>query len=162
MLHQLRRPLSFLDYHRLFNRVTRSKELRKKPIKKTHARKLNNLGIAPKNSVNKDKVVINLNKRILTESEKDVLSFSLSFGLPKWKIDYVQHYFCFDKILSSLKKLNSDNFKDVIQFAHNSFKDFPKLKSSYITLLTNLFDASKSLRSENSIVISRSDKGGAQ
>ena len=91
------------------------------------------------------------------------MSYGLSFGLPKLKIDYIQHYFSFEKLLTSLKKLKTNNFNDVIQgittVAHDSFRDFPRHKFSLPSLPKNLFSALKSLRADKSIVITRPDKG---
>ena len=132
-------------------------------IKNTHRKKLSNLGIASKNNLDRERVVINLSKRNLTVSEKEVLSFGLSFALPKLKINYVQHYFKFEKLLASLKRLSCNSFNDVIRevssIAHSSFNDFSSYKTSFPTLPKHLFESLKALRSDPSIIITSPDKG---
>ena len=159
----LRKYLSWLDYHCLINRLVRSNDSRINKIKSTHQRKLISLGISPSTNINRDKVVVNLSKRNLTESEKEVLSYGLTFGLPKLKVNYIQHYFGFEKLLASLKKLKSKNFNDIIQdvttVAHDSFRDFPRHKFSLPTLPKTLFQALKSLKADKSIIVTRPDKG---
>ena len=98
----------------------------------------------------REKVVINLSKRNLTESEKEVLSFALAFALPKLKMNYVQHYFKFEKLLASLKRLSCNSFNEVIQevssIAHSSFNNFSRYKASFPTLPKHLFESLRALR----------------
>ena len=159
----LRKVLSWLDYQCLSNRLLESNKSRVNNIKNTHERKLTSLGISPSSNINRDKVVVNLSQRNLTETEKEVLSFGLSFGLPKLKINYIQHYFGFEKLLASLKKLKGGNFNDIVQgittVAHDSFKDFPKHKYSLPSLPKTLFQALKTLKADKSIIITKPDKG---
>ena len=88
--HKLQDILSWIDFKCLFNRLISSNQAKLKTVKDTHTKKLLHLGISPHHNVDKEKVVINLSKRKLTNDEKDVLSLGLSFALPKLKIDFVQ------------------------------------------------------------------------
>ena len=160
---EFRGTFSSLDSYILSRRLFKSNDAKIESAKITQGKKLASLGISSHHTVDRDKVVINLSKRKLTENEKEILSFGLNFALPKMKIDYVLHYFHFEKFVTSLKKLNCSNFTDVAQgiasVAHNSFKDFPDFKVAFPKLTKKFFDALKSLQSDKSIIITRPDKG---
>ena len=90
---ELKNILSFLDFHCISNRMIKSNQSKIAKIKITHSKKLLDLGIPSKHSINKNKVVVNLSKHKITDTEKDVLSLGLPFALPKLKIDFVYHFF---------------------------------------------------------------------
>ena len=155
---------SFLDFHSLYNRVLRTNESRAQSIKATHSKKLNSLGISTKHSINKEKVVINTSKRKLTADEKDVLSLGLSFALPKFKPDFVNHYLNFEKLACLIKRnLKSDTVTDALQgiksIANDTFRDFFQHKFSFPKLPIKLYEALKNLKADKSIFITRPDKG---
>ena len=155
---------SYLDNHCLYNRLLNTNESRTKTIKVTHSKKLNALGISTKHFINKERVVINISKRKLSTNEKDALSLGLSFALPKLKPDFVEHYLNFEKLAILVKdKLKSNTVNDALQgiksIANDTFRDFSQYKFSFPKLPQNLFDALKNLQADNSIFITRPDKG---
>ena len=157
--------VSYLDFTCTFNRLKQSADNKLKAIKATHSKKLKALGIPTNNSTDTDKVVINLSNRTLTTSELDVLSLGLSFCIPKLKIDFISHYFSFETLTKSLKSLPLPTsqwnklVKEISSIAHTSFRDFDSVKRSFIKLPQPLFDALTSLKADNSIVITKPDKG---
>lgn len=165
---QLRNDLSWIDFKCIFNRLLLSNGSKLKSAKSTHDKKLKDLGIPLGCSVDRDKVVINLSGRSLTDSEREVLSLGLTFSLPKFKLDFVQHYFYFEKLLSILKNIknepsSSGNFNSLLQsissIAHQSFAKFKEAKHSFPKLPVPLFEALKSLKADKDIIITRPDKG---
>ena len=160
--------ISWIDFKCIFNRLISSNDKKLKTAKDTHNKKLRNLGIPVGHSVNKDKVVINLSGRCLTDSEREVLSLGLTFSLPKFNVDFVNHYLHFEKFVAILKHvknetLSKENFGNLLQsissIAHMSYAKFKEVKHSFPKLPESQFEALKSLKSDESIIITRPDKG---
>ena len=157
--------VSLMDYHCLMNRLDLNTQRKIKRTKVTHSRKLQRLGISLNHKVNVDKAVINLSSKTLSEDEKSVLALGLSFGLPKFKINFTQHFFSFEKLLSTLK----NSFKPCPQWnsilysigslAFRSFEDFHEYKFSLPKLSNKLLTALNNLKKDTSILITRPDKG---
>ena len=160
--------VSLLDFKILYNRIVSSNESKTRRTKVTHERKLLNLGINPFANVDLNKVITNLSNRILTTDEITILSHGLSFALPIKNINFVQHFFSFEKLLQSLESkpiskdcnLNqTDLFKCISGTAHTSFNDFNEHKHTLPKLPPSHTKALKELKSDTSITITRPDKG---
>ena len=161
---EFKNSTSFLDFHCLYNRMSRSNNKKISSFEKVHSKKLSALGISTEHKVNVEKVVINLSSRKLTKIEKEALSLGLSFALPKFNLNFIQHFFNFEKLLVCLKKipcsLDWNNIvHNIASLAHNSYNDFPKYKFGFPKVPTSILIALKSLKSDKSIVITRPDKG---
>ena len=167
-INEFKRALSWLDYNCLYSRLLTCNENRVKSATQCHERKLHSLGIPVKRSLCTNKVVINLSKRPLTAAEKDVLSYGLSFSLPKFSIDFVQHFFDFEKLIQILRHINIrhslgkswDNLVEGISaIAYMSYHQFNEFKQSFPKLPQTQYEALKTLKSDKTIVITRPDKG---
>ena len=79
------------------------------------------------------------------------------------KINFVNHYFGFEKLILILKQHKPNNWDEIIQtvtsVAHSSFREFSNYRNSFPKITKTLFDALKSLRTDTSIIITRPDKG---
>ena len=85
----LRSLASFLDYYYLISFITKIIHETIVTIKRTHEKKLSNLGV--NNSLkplDPNKVIFNYSSRLLTPKEEGLLAFGLNFKLPHFKIDY--------------------------------------------------------------------------
>ena len=160
--------VSHLDFIILNNRLLSSNSNRDRAIKLTHQKKLLDLGISPFANVDLNKIVINLSKRKLTPDETTILSHGLSFAIPNHKISYVDHFFSFEKFLQTLQTRTiskdcgmnqAELFKCISSIAHTSFTDFPNLKHTFPKLPEHHSKALHDLRNDNSITITRPDKG---
>ena len=135
-----------------------------KRVSITHSRKLKALGINVNSSIDIDKVIFNLSSRSLTNREKEVLSLGLDFALPPSRIGFVKFFLPFEKLCSMLKncKIYKYNWNhvwhNISSLARNSFNQYchqinnPDNQSDIGAVL-------QSLKDDDSIVISRPDKG---
>ena len=160
--------VSHLDFIILNNRLLSSNETKINRIKIIHQRKLLNLDISPFANVDLNKVIINLSKRTLTEDETTVLSHGLNFALPLNEINFIEHYYKFEKLIQSLQNkpipkesnLNkNDLLKLISSTAHTSFSEFNEHKHTLPKLPHNHLKALKDLKADTSITITRPDKG---
>ena len=160
--------VSFFDFTILYCRLEQANDTKCHNTSKTPLKKWAGLGISPEFKVDIDKVVVNLSKRSLSDDEKTILAHGPNFALPKHKIDYIEHYFSFEKLLHTLKPkslpLDSDlNWRDfsqhVTSLAHSSFRDFDELRHTVPKLPSAHMNALKNLRDDSSITITRPDKG---
>ena len=157
--------VSYLDFSCLYSRLKRSNVFKLKHDETAHEKKLEALGIPINNTVISDKTVINLSNSTLTASELDVLSLGLSYSLPKFKINFAEHYFAFENLVNTLKYLpykpmNWDSLKtDIATVAHSSFREFNTFKHSFMKLPPALYDALIKLRTDDPIIITKPDKG---
>ena len=88
--------------------------------KKTHTKKLHNLGL--ENDItpcDPDTVIHNYSSVTLAPRIKLLLAFGLDFRLPIFKLDYYKYYLSFEKLAYNLKFIDTDNFLQV----HQSIKD---------------------------------------
>ena len=131
-----------------------------------HQRKLWDLGINTNNHINPNDVIFNYSQRVLTDAEKEVLALGLDFALPKGKIDYVSHFYSFEKLWLKIRKwsrrqLNQDNDlqRRISSIAHESFYTFQGNKHRIPLLPDHLMEALRDLRKDPNIKIIRPDKG---
>ena len=164
----LKNKISHLDFIILNNRLLTSNETKSRRSKIIQEKKLLNLGISPFANVDLNKVITNLSKRVLTEDEITILSHGLTFALPITNINFVEHFYKFEKLIQSLqsKTISQDcnmNLNDlskcISSIAHTSFTDFKELKHTIPKLPQTHSKALKDLISDPSITITRPDKG---
>ena len=160
--------VSHLDFTILCHRLLSRNETRAQAAKVIHQRKLMDLNISPFANVDLNKVIINLSKRKLTPDETTILSHGLGFALPNHKINFVEHFFSFEKLLQSLqnKNLPTDcelNKNELIKFisstAHTSFSEFNEHKHTIPNLPECHSKALNDLKKDPTITITRPDKG---
>ena len=160
--------VSLFDFTILYNRLCQSNISKCSNKEKTHGRKLSALGISPEFKVDASKVVVNLSKRNLTEDETTILAHGPNFALPKLSVNFIDHYFSFEKLLFNLKSKFSRNegnlnWKDVSKqissLAHTSFREFDDYKHTIPKLPPSHMKALKDLKADTSITITRPDKG---
>ena len=133
----------------------------------THKKKLRKLGYKEIEFLSPDEVIFNYSSRVLTPTEKSVLSKGLKFVLPPKKLSLQKYLLTFEKFYFSLSKYplfcrdneDSDTFKtDLRHLAFSSYKDFKKNSPKNI-LSEEEMSALKSLSQDKNIIISRPDKG---
>ncbi|XP_069970997.1 uncharacterized protein [Penaeus vannamei] len=133
-------------------------------VDSVHSKKLLHLGIDIKKKVDKNKVIFNFSNIILTEEQKDVLSYGLDYCIPQTKLAFHKFYLYFEKLCSTIKNCDiyNNNFNNVANnittIANNTF-----IKFSHQRKQTRDSDAFLSplhtLKNDNSIVITKPDKG---
>ena len=133
-----------------------------------HEKKLFDLGLPEKFSViNPDKIITNVSSRILTTDEKFALHFGLEFCLPVNKPNFTRYFLAFEKLykfLSSLNPYNLDcndfNLKASLQsIASKWYSHSNHVNRQYNPLSKNHITALKNLSRDDTITISRPDKG---
>ena len=164
----LKNNISHLDFIILNNRLLTSNETKSRRTKIIQDKKLLNLGISPFANVDLNKVITNLSKRVLTQDEITILSHGLTFALPITNINFVDHFYKFEKLLQSLqsKTISQDSnmnqndlSKCISTIAHTSFTEFKEHKHTIPKLPPAHSKALKDLKSDTSITITRPDKG---
>ena len=160
--------VSRFDFIILYYRLCQSNDSNCLKKEKTHSKKLATLGISPEFKVDLSKVVTNLSKRNLSLDERTILAHGPNFALPRHKIDFIEHFFGFERLLHSLKSKPIPNdsklsWKELSQqisgLAHTSFGEFNEHKHTIPKLPPAHTQALKDLRTDTSITITRPDKG---
>ena len=160
--------VSLFDFTILYNRLCQTNNNKCLNIEKTHHKKLSFLGISPDFKVDINKVVINQSKRKLSPDENAILALGPNFALPRHNINFIDHFLSFEKLLHGLKPKpisNDSNLnwtelsQQISSTAHTSFRDFNKHKHTIPHLPPSQMQALKQLKSDNSITITRPDKG---
>ena len=163
--NDFKNKFSWIDYNCIYNRLITSNTKKLATAKWKQEKKLKSLGIPVGYQIDKDKVVINLSKRTLTDPEKEVLSLGLGFALPRFKIDYVQHFFGFEKIVSIIKTIKHnlngiDNVANHLStIAYSAYTQFKDAKLAFPKLPIQQFEALMSLKTDKTIHVTRPDKG---
>lgn len=90
-----------------------------------------------------------------------VVSLGLSFSIPKLKMNFINHYFSFENLANTLKRLPLpvQIREDISSIPHKLFREFDQVKRSFAKLPKTLYDALFTSKSEDSIFITRPDKG---
>ncbi|XP_069972949.1 uncharacterized protein [Penaeus vannamei] len=154
-------PLDFICVSRLINGNV-EKKIRK--VDTVHSKKLLKLGIDINKKVDKNKVIFNFSDKILTDEQKDVLSYGLDYCIPQTKFVFHRFYLYFEKLCASLKNCDiyNNNFNNVTNnittIANNSFRKLSqqrRLGFDSDVLLSPL----QTLKNDNTIVITKPDKG---
>ena len=134
----------------------------------THSKKLNNLGIFNSlKPLDPSRVIFNYSNYVLSHKESNLLTLGLNFKLPIFKINYFSYFLSFEKmyaILSRYPIFNPDNvpniLKDNLKFIANKyFYNFKPHKIFSPFFNKNDFTILKNLSKNDSIIISRPDKG---
>jgi len=153
-------PFDFIFVSRLINGNVENK-LRK--VDSVHSNKLLNLGIDIKKKVDKNKVIFNFSNIILTEEQKDVLSYGLDYCIPQTKLAFHKFYLYFEKLCSTIKNCDiyNNNFNNVANnittIANNTFRKFSHQRKQ--TRDSDAFlSPLQTLKNDNSIVITKPDK----
>ena len=136
-------------------------------VKIRQSRKLSNLGI--NNSLtplDPNKVIFNYSSRILTDKEKNLLAFGLSFCLPIFKINFFNYFLSFEKLYNILKKEtcfgqreNPSLKSQLHNLAYKLFYNFKPKKVFSPFISKSDINILKSLSRDDSITICRPDKG---
>ena len=165
-LNTLKRTVRWLDFYyiKFFIDSVVKKSVDK--VKTIHNKKLERLGI--RNSLtplDPNKVIFNKSKRVLSDREKFLLSFGLNFKLPIFKIDFYNYFLAFENMYNHLKNFSqiSDNIpplRNMLQeMAFKYYYKFNPYKIFSPIFKKTDFDLLKKLKSDESIVICKPDKG---
>ena len=115
-----------------------------------------------------DKVILNFSNRVLTSTEKGVLSLGSGFCIPPKNYRLVDHYLPFKKLAFVLSKMNFYNpsidrksyyHSKLKSIAASSFKNIGENLNSINNLNKSQLMALKNLASDKTIVILKPDKG---
>ena len=167
-LLKFKNSVNSFDFWILSTRLNHNNDNKIEKAKLIHVKKLTALSIPPTPKLDQKKVITNLSKRKLTPAEAEVLSLGPSFALPNSKAKFVEHYLAFEKTLQSLKQtkispesnLSWDDISHSISgIAHTSFTEHSNSKHIFPKLKPSQYQALKDLQSDDTITISRPDKG---
>ena len=156
--------ISLVDMILIDNFITKNLEILKISIKNTHEKKLESLGI--KNNIepcDPDKVIFNFSSIRVPPRVKYLLAFGLDFGLPVFKLDFVNYFFGFEKLAHNLKSVKSltdhEIFYKKLKFIAQKF--FYGFKSSKVFSIFTKEDIMKikQFSKNQNIVVAQPDKG---
>ena len=136
-------------------------------VKVRQQRKLYNLGIHNNlGPFDPNKVIVNLSKRVLTNRERNLLAFGLSFSLPIFKIDFYKYFLSFERLhktLSTFLPYNVNNNVNLKSCLHNLsmklFYNFKPYKVFSPFFSKHDFKILRDLSKDDSIIICKPDKG---
>ena len=166
-LEDLKSSVSWLDSVHLVNFVNQTNNNNVHNIRAIHRRKLINLGFDCEfEKLEPDKLIFNLSSRVLTNAEKEALSFGLKFAFPPKKLDFYQYFLSFEKTVKSLVDYplygdegSSDVFKSSLKhFALTYYYSFDHFKCQD-SRLTHYVKTLKNLAKDKSIIVLHPDKG---
>ena len=165
--NQLKQSTSYIDSLYLKNLVYKSTTNSILKVRKTHDKKLRDLGINNNlSSLDPQKVIFNYSSRTLTDKEQSLLAFGLNFKLPIFRLNYFKYFLAFENLYRTLVKqpqYNSESqppLKSTIKsIACRFFYNFKPYK-----IFSPIFNKSdiqtlRNLSSDSSIIISKPDKG---
>ena len=165
-LAKLRETVSFFDFKCLYVLLTSSNDRKIDLVRKTHDRKLKNLGVNTDLRVDYDKVIFNLSDRNLSKQEKEVLGLGLDFGLKPDKINTVTFFRHFENLCHIVKdckiydKFQMNNVMNRLSVvANNSYRNFRSFVNNNKAFNTEKLEVLKGLKDSEDLVITRPDKG---
>ena len=123
-------------------------------------------GIPQLSNLDNDSIIFNCSHRVLTETEKSVLARDLRFCLPPKNVDKYEVKSSFELLLRDLKRHgptltveNEDRLKCQLKnISYNYIYSYDFSKQKYI-FSKEEWEALKDLRKDDSIVITKPDKG---
>ena len=160
--------VSWIDFAHISNIFLKYNDNRLTKARLVQEKKLLNLGLRTAETTNDpEKVIFNYSSRILSPAEKSLLAKGLNFSLPPKKLNYADALAPFEQfyrdIDSSGEQFVKDGKEPFRASLRNTAFDFlnnynPKLEQ---VLPPEEVEALKSLLSDKSIVIQKSDKGNS-
>ena len=155
--------LSLLDYIWTSRIINSNVQRYRLHTTSKHNKKLRNLGLTQNQDIDHHHVVKNYSKRVLSKKELTLLSLGLKFKIPLYKLDYYDYFLKFECIINSVTShqlINRNVFITSIKnLSHKYFKMFNPKKIFSPLFNHNDFKIIKSLKNDNSIIITRPDKG---
>ena len=166
----LKSVLSPLDFNHVCsvieNKAFKINERDSSKLEKKFGNLKRKLGIPKVSNLNSDDIIFNYSHRVLTEAEKTVLARGLRFCLPPKDVDKYDVKCSFELFYRDLVKLNVPLTSENQDRLRNQLKnisynyiysyDFSKQKN---ILSKNEWRALNDLRSDDSIIITKPDKG---
>ena len=138
--------------------------------RKTHCKKLNDLGIYNHlKPCNPDNVITNLSSHVIPERIKFILAFGLDFRLPVFKLNFTRFFHSFENFIYIVKGVSKSIHND--EFGFNKFINEIKLLSNkfyynfkpykvFSSIITKAdIILLKKFSSNDSIVVCKPDKG---
>ena len=167
-LSDFKNKVSWLDFKVLLSKINKNSTTKLNRTKAIHDKKLISLGVPIGSGLKAEDVITNLSCKNLSKLEKDALLFGLDFGLPVSKPKFVNHYLSFERLINTISTLpffsppnGSINFKEitdkVCSIAHGSYKEAQQFCKSFYG--KDKIKALKSLKQDESIIITKPDKG---
>ena len=165
--NQLKSRTTFIDYYYLNFFVKKHTNITIDKVKSTHNNKLNRLGINNDlQPLDPNKVIFNHSNRVLSHKEKFMLSLGLNFKLPIFRINYFKYFYAFENLYYILSKFPISQFQNAIplktslqNIACKYFFNFKPYKVFSPIIKKSDFNILKNLSKDDSIVITRPDKG---
>ena len=135
--------------------------------KKTHLKKLHNLGIYNELlPCDPDHVIHNLSSKPVPARVRTLLAFGLDFRLPVWKLNFFQYHLAFERLISSLSSLPlRENLcfdgvkRGVVSICQRYFQGFDASKGFSPIFSRHDISLLRSYSSDKSIVVTKPDKG---
>ena len=135
-----------------------------KQINSRHTHKLNNFGLISNFYRDPEKIIFNYSSKILSSTEKRLLSFGLNFKLPCFSINFFNYFLQFERLpqifnhhdILGNRDAFINNLKTIAHKYYNKFKPHhitsPLISKKDLTTL-------KTLKTDSTIVICPPDKG---
>jgi hypothetical protein len=170
LLASLEANVSFIDFRCLKVRISLNTDKKLATVRRTHNKKLNDLGIRNDHKIDPNNVVFNFSNRVLSSREKELLGLGLDFSLPFPKLDFVNYFTNFESLCHSIVNIDTacgNLYRDYLpriknkisSLANNSFETIKREKVESPVVCKNDLSVLKLLKNDSSIVVTRPDKG---
>ena len=162
--------VSFIDFFFFYDKIVKRSKNILNNTERIHKRKLLDLGIQGIHY--HDNNIFNFSNRILNNDERRLLSLGLDFCIPFYKVNFLSHFLsharfnrfisgCYNNGLFNPSKSYNEFTTTIADLFKNNFRFATKFKNNSFSPVFDKsdLDTLKNLKSDNSIVISRPDKG---
>ena len=161
---ELSEVISFLDRMLISHYLHNGLKKVEQETRKTHQKKLSNLGIfgriAP---CDPERVIFNFSSVTLSSKLRKLLAFGLDFGLPVFKLNYIKYFHYFEKIAYFLRKStclgDREEFNEMLRVTANKFFHNFKPGKVFSVFTRDDIKLLKEFSNNKNIVVSKPDKG---
>ena len=131
---------------------------------RTHSKKLIALGIdASPEPCNPDSIIHNFSSITFQPRLKTLLAFGLDFCLPVYKLNFVNYFLCFEKIVSITNVLQCENksgfMRELKHTAHKFYYNFKSYKIFSSVIKPRDISILKAFSKNSNIMVCKPDKG---
>ena len=165
-LDDVKGALTWLDFKHVWSVIRNTNNHKVDTIKRTHERKLFNLGLRFQfDPLDPNKLILNLSNRILTSTQKEALSLGPKFAFFPTQINYNNFFMAVEKLYNQITECDMyQRTQDSVNIFRSNmkslaFKTYYSFKPRPCPYQKELVLALKELKKDNSIIITKPDKG---
>lgn len=164
--NRLKVMMSTIDFNHICNYIESNNNKKEQDVENRQCRKLFNLGFNAKPEILKpEDVIYNYSHRILTDKEKQALSFGLKYCFSTKKLNYSKYFTSFEKVFNTLngydiykKSIDTENVF-LSKLKHIAFSTYYRFRPYLTEEQKCMIKTLKQLAKDKSVIITKPDKG---